>query len=203
LSVAEERLSCPNAQLVGPGIDALITQYCLCRRPAHAVLVEVDAAGLRLLSVSAVHHWPVSGRPVRWNVHPHQPAACTVISQRLCISSLHWQPAAVGLRRCAYTRTASAVADAAASRRRVVHARHHSLGAVRSRDAEVSASRASWRGEIGVIRHGRLIAITTHPRRFWWLEDGGSAAIPTPQNRECAHRLPTDSQSWFGAHAVI
>ena len=161
MSVAEERLSCPNAQSVGPGTDALITQYRLCRRPAHAVRVEMDAAGLRLLSVSAVHHWPVSGRPVRWNVHPHQPAACTVISQRLCISSLHWQPAAVGLRRCAYTRNASALLMLL--RPGVEWCVRGTTSWVRcgSRGADVSASQASWRGETRVIRRGRLTPMVT------------------------------------------
>eukprot|EP00964_Phaeocystis_antarctica_P042268 scaffold24199_cov62-Phaeocystis_antarctica.AAC.1 len=51
--------------------------------------------------------------------------------------------------------TAPAVADAAASRRTVVRARHHHLGAVRSRDADVRGIAASWRGEIFIEKRTR------------------------------------------------
>ena len=113
------------------------------------------------ISPLTVHHWPASGRPVRWSVHPHQPAARTIISQRLCISSLRQQPAAVGLRRCAYTRNASALLMLL--RPGVEWCVRGTTSWVRcgSRGADVSASQASWRGEMGVIRRGRLTPMVT------------------------------------------
>ena len=153
--------SCPKAQSAGPGTDALITPYRLRRRPAHAVRVEMDAAGLRLLSCEQSTIGPLRGDQVRWSVHPHQPAARTIISQRLCISSLRQQPAAVGLRRCAYTRNASALLMLL--RPGVEWCVRGTTSWVRcgSRGADVSASQASWRGEMGVIRRGRLTPMVT------------------------------------------
>ena len=120
--------SCPKAQSAGPGTDALITPYRLRRRPAHAVRVEMDAAGLRLLSCEQSTIGPLrgdrcAGASIRINP-PLAPSSHSVYAYRPCASSCRTAPLRVH-------KNCIGFADAAASRRGVVRARHHFLGAVR------------------------------------------------------------------------
>ena len=82
----------------------------------------------------------------------------SVSAYRLC---LRRQPAAVGPRRCAYTRIASALLMLL--RPGVEWCVRGTTSWVRcgSRGADVSASQASWRGEMRVIRRGRLTPMVT------------------------------------------
>ena len=165
----------------------MTARYRLCRRPAHGLGFRGVGADARVSGPSCRH--PVLGAidaPKRRCADSSLPPPYhSVLTYRSFASSR---------RSCGgeYTRIASAVADAAASRRIVVRARHHYLGAARCRRVGMAAQRS--RGGVARLR-GRYGAnaispvITTHSRL-----DPCFAGTIESVRPQAAHRLPVQVQ---------